>query len=1379
MESKTKLKRISKDTNDIDTNAYNMDLNYKLVDLFFEQDSNILIKHQIDSYNQFIYEIIPSILAENHTIYETIIDNKFSRIKLKFEDFKIEQPMMENDEKIMYPNDAIQKNLSYWGKTYATITQIQEITDIATDEVTTNIIGKTEVDYFMGHIPIMVGSDFCSTKIKKQEGSQPCKYSDGGQFIIKGSEKVILSVVQPITRKPMIQIKKEQSGSIYTARIISKSFKTFIGNPQNFILKMKKDNSITVTIPHFKEISVFVLLRALGLERDQDIINVIRDEKYHSSITNQLQLCINTSPSYSKEKAREILIDNIRSSKEYSKEKESALGQKTKHLERILEKFILPHIESETGDKNVDLLYKAYYICYTIQKLITCYVKGDKFSDEFRGCDDKDFTINQTVLTPGVILGQHYEQLIKKVITDCSMNFLNKNKNKSSKDDTPNIISFVKAHTIEQGMRQGLTKGEFKGLKAKGAAQVLNRLNYIHTNTCFRKVMAPSLDPSASKITGPRQAHPSHYGFYDSLETPEGHKTGLIKNLALTTGITLTNMLSTLEIIKYLKRKVKRLDLINPKDLHNYTKVLINYNWIGSVQNPIIIKNNLEELKNTGEISRTTSISLDYAKKELIILTTDGRSYRPVLKVENNKLLLTKSIIDSVKTFTELLEKYPNVVEFKDSNEFLNVMLADFSYKLDNEYKKSSATPSLTKAEINKINRINRYDNNVYVKYTHCEIHPALCYGLISTNIPFTNHTQSPRGIYQFAQAKQAMGISTYDFLKRTDLTYYLCHTQIPIVASRIAKVTNAHNYPTGENALVATASYLGYNQDDSLIANKSSIDIGFMRAEAYKREFSAIEQNQTSAAIGKFTKPEKDTVDLIYGANYSKLNDLGYVPEETQINNHDIIIGKVNPKTTVSENEKPYKDNSTMLKSLLPCTVDMVIRGHNNEGFPLVKMRIRSERIPRVGDKFTCYDEETQVLTKDSWKYFKDLKASDLVANVDSGKIVYETPSEIVCYKYEGPMISINNSNIDLKITPNHRMWVSNEDQYNFLEAKYCLNRTLSYQKSLRNDLIIFEKYLIYNEAIERQIELCQHNVITEIQKVGDEFILKNTENSDVVATDYSVKNENCTVYCCTVRTGLLVVKRNDKIVLCGNSRHGQKNTIGNTYHRAYLLYTKEGLYPNIIVNPNGIPKRMTIGQLVECLLAKVCVMKGIYGDGTPFMKVDIDKINKDLVDLGFKSWGNHTMYNGMNGVQIEQEIFFGPIYYLRLKQMVADKMHARTRGPCLELTHQPTPGRSRDGGLRLGTMEVDALMAHGIMLFAKEALVDKSDICCVHICNSCGGFAHYTESKQDLLCKACNNTTNISKVIMPYIMKLFSQECLAMGIHMRFRTTKTVPRP
>lgn len=280
------------------------------------------------------------------------------------------------------------------------------------------------------------------------------------------------------------------------------------------------------------------------------------------------------------------------------------------------------------------------------------------------------------------------------------------------------------------------------------------------------------------------------------------------------------------------------------------------------------------------------------------------------------------------------------------------------------------------------------------------------------------------------------------------------------------------------------------YNQEDSLLMNKSATDKGLFRAQALKKYFETIKKNPASSQTGLFMKPDRNKVDHMKDANYDKLSEEGYAKLETVIKDGDVIIGMVNPKPSSKEDEKPYKDNSMIYKSIIPGAIDKVITGLNNDGYPIIKIRVRSERIPEVGDKFS--------------------------------------------------------------------------------------------------------------------------------------------------------------------------------------SRSAQKGTVGFRPHRADMPFTSSGMIPDIIINPNCMPKRMTIGQLIETFLGKVCAIKGIYGDATPFTGVDLKKINKELTDAGFKPWGVETMYNGMTGQKMKTDIFIGPTYYQRLKQMVGDKVHSRSRGPTQLLTRR-----------------------------------------------------------------------------------------------------------
>jgi DNA-directed RNA polymerase II subunit RPB2 len=237
-------------------------------------------------------------------------------------------------------------------------------------------------------------------------------------------------------------------------------------------------------------------------------------------------------------------------------------------------------------------------------------------------------------------------------------------------------------------------------------------------------------------------------------------------------------------------------------------------------------------------------------------------------------------------------------------------------------------------------------------------------------------------------------------------------------------------------------------------------------------------------------------------------------------------------------------------------------------------------------------------------------------------------------------------------------------------------------------------------------------------------------------------------------------------------SSRHGQKGTCGNIIPECDMPYTKDGLRPDIIINPHAIPSRMTIGQLKETLLGKVLLQLGLFGDGTSFGELDIGRISKDLLNLGYEQHGNELLYSGLTGEQIESDIFMGPVFYQRLKHMVSDKQHSRSIGPMVNLTRQPAEGRSRDGGFRFGEMERDCTIAHGASRFTRGRLYDCSDKYQVHVCRRCGMIAVYNDAVGIHVCKTCDNRVDFAYVEIPYACKLLFQELQTMNVVPRIMT-------
>ena len=275
----------------------------------------------------------------------------------------------------------------------------------------------------------------------------------------------------------------------------------------------------------------------------------------------------------------------------------------------------------------------------------------------------------------------------------------------------------------------------------------------------------------------------------------------------------------------------------------------------------------------------------------------------------------------------------------------------------------------------------------------------------------------------------------------------------------------------------------------------------------------------------------------------------------------------------------------------------------------------------------------------------------------------------------------------------------------------------------------------------------------------------------------------------------------REERIPAIGDkfcSRCGQKGTIGLVINEEDMPFTAEGLRPDIIINPHAIPSRMTIGQLVECILGKVCCFNGNSGDCTAFINngPKHEVFGNLLTKHGFHSSGNEVLYNGMSGEMLESSIFIGPTYYMRLKHMVKDKINYRAKGPRTMLTRQTVQGRANDGGLRIGEMERDGVAAHGMTYFLQESMMERGDKYYMAVCNNSGTIAVYNEDKNIFLSPHVDgplrfNTQqindikldtiskhghNFSIVEVPYCFKLLMQELKTMNIQMRLITDDNI---
>lgn len=588
--------------------------------------------------------------------------------------------------------------------------------------------------------------------------------------------------------------------------------------------------------------------------------------------------------------------------------------------------------------------------------------------------------------------------------------------------------------------------------------------------------------------------------------------------------------------------------------------------FMGTIEKPEHFVNKLRDKRRKGELSYLMNVYYDEQYDNVEITTEKGRARRPVIVVKNGKSLATPEVIKKLEskemTWSELVEK--GIIEYLDSTEEENASIA-----------------------------IN--EDEITEDSTHVEISPIVIFGNQAAMVPYAEHNMATRVIYGAKMLKQGLGIYASNYIIRDDTNASILHyPQRPLIKTVMYDLMNYDSHPIGMNIVVAVMPWDGYNMEDAIVINKSSIDRGLFR-NTYFKPYKCEELRYAGGIKDRICIPDKDVNGYRTEDAYAHLEEDGITHAEATVKPHDVLVGKTSPPrfmTTLEEfrvGVESRKETSTAMKGDESGIVDSVMITESGEGNKMIKVIIRDERIPEIGDKFA--------------------------------------------------------------------------------------------------------------------------------------------------------------------------------------SRYGQKGIIGLAVSQEDMPFTASGVVPDVIFNPLSLPKRMTYAQTLECLAGKVAALNGECIDGTAFEDANEAGLRKQLLELGFRDNGTETLYDGRTGKIYKARIMIGNMFYMKLKYMVAGKLQARSRGPLQLLTRQPTEGRAKEGGLRLGEMEKDCLISHGSSLLLQERF--SSDKAIIPICKHCGLVAIYNKFKNKGLCPVCGDNSEIALVEMSYAFKLLLDELKSLVIYPQLEVT------
>jgi len=869
-----------------------------LLNAFFKDKG--LVRQHLDSFNEFIDRGLQEVIDEIGEIPIEVPENPY---KVKLGQIWIIDPQtritgpyateVDGTKHEIYPLEGRLRNLTYAAPVALEMTPVIDGREQDTELV------------YVGNIPVMLKSKLCFLSQLSREELIACGEDPddpGGYFVVNGSERVIVAMEDLAPNRIIVDVDEKGATPVYQSKI----FSTTVGFRARIELKIKSDGAIYVSIPGVPaEVPFVVLMRALGLESDKEIAEAI-------SLDKEIQTAL--EPSYEKAIGVDTAKDAI-----------LFIGNRVAHgqveeyrilkADTAIDKNFLPHIGRANQHRKDKALFLGEMACRAVELQLGR-----------RKTDDKDHFKNKRLRLAGPLLADLFRVAFRNLTRDIKYQL----ERIGVKGPIITVSAAVRPGIISERFQHSLATGNW-GRGRVGITQLLDRTNHISTLSHLRRLQSP-LSRSQPNFEA-RDLHATHWGRLCPNETPEGSNCGLVKNLALSACISVGINAEKVKQLLFSSGVAPVLEASENLRLSG-AKIFVDGNIIGYGDSPQELAREFRERRRRGEISTEVNIAFflktQGEREEFSVNCDEGRVRRPLIIVENGVPRLQPEHVEKVNSgewsWEDLVKN--GIVEYLDAEEEENAYVALVPEDLSPER-------------------------------THMEIATYTILGICASTIPYAEHNQSPRNSYQAAMAKQALGIYATNFQQRVDSRSHILHyPQVPMVETALMATMGYKLRPSGQNYVVAVLSFEGYNMEDALVFNKASIERGLGRSTFF-RIYEAECRQYLGGLKDKFILPEAGTRGYRGEQYYRLLEPDGIIGLESGVAGGDVLIGRISPPRFLEEYKEfevkgpSMRDTSVDMRPSETGIVDAIFITASGEGSKLVKVRVRDQRIPELGDKF------------------------------------------------------------------------------------------------------------------------------------------------------------------------------------------------------------------------------------------------------------------------------------------------------------------------------------------------------------------------------------------------------------------------------------------